>query len=80
MDTTLSTDPGTPTAPLLLRVTEVARLLGFCRATIYTMIARGDIAAVKYGNVTRIPAAEIPRWIEAHTVERTATPQEDGVV
>ena len=67
-------DPGsnTPTAPLLLRINEAARLLSISRAMVYTIISRGDIATVKYGGNTRIPAAEISRWIAAYTVPRAA--------
>lgn len=68
MDTPTTTDPIASDAPLLLRVTEAARLLGFSRATLYKMIARKEITVVKYHAASRIPAAEITRWITAHTV------------
>jgi excisionase family DNA binding protein len=64
-----------PPIPLLLRVTEAARLLGFSRATLYTMIACGDLTVVRYNTTTRIPAAEITRWIAAYTVPYREKPK-----
>jgi excisionase family DNA binding protein len=71
MDIPTSTDLIAPNTALLLRVSEAARLLGFSRATLYKMIARGDITVVRYHTTTRVPAAEIARWIEDHTVPHT---------
>ena len=42
-------------------VDEAAASLGICRASIYNMIARGELRAVKIGRSTRIPAAELDR-------------------
>ena len=40
---------------------EAATALGVCRATIYNLLTRGEINAVKIGRATRIPAAELER-------------------
>ena len=78
MDTISSSEPKLPPTPLLLRINEAARLLSISRAMLYTLINRGEIDTVKCGAATRIPAAEIPRWITAHTVRRTEMPKGDN--
>ena len=40
---------------------EAAQALGICRASVYNMLARGQISAVKLGRSTRIPAVELER-------------------
>lgn len=49
---------------------EAAEALGLCRATIYNLIARGDLRAVKFGRATRIMAAEINAAAERLVVAR----------
>lgn len=43
----------------LLRVSEVADLLGESRANIYQRIKRGEVQAVKFGKTLRVPAAPL---------------------
>lgn len=50
-------------APMAYRVDEAAENLGLCRATIYNLIARGELRAVKIGRATRIPASELERLL-----------------
>lgn len=40
---------------------EAADELRVCRATIYNLIARGELRVVKLGRATRIPADELRR-------------------
>ena len=40
---------------------DAAAALGVCRATIYNLIARGELSAVKLGRSTRIPITELER-------------------
>lgn len=40
---------------------EAASALGVCRATIYNLIARGEITVSKIGRATRIPIDEVQR-------------------
>ena len=40
---------------------EAAECLGICRASIYNLIARGEIMSVKIGRCRRIPASELAR-------------------
>lgn len=43
---------------------EAAQALGVCRASIYNMIARGDLHVIKLGRSTRIAASELARLVE----------------
>lgn len=42
---------------------EAATALGLCRASIYNLMARGELRFVKLGRSTRIPAAELDRLL-----------------
>lgn len=61
----MSTDaPAAPTRPRLsLSPTEAAEALGLCRATVYNMVARGDLRTVKIGRRTLIPVTELTRLL-----------------
>ena len=49
----------------LLKVPEVSNALGVHDMTVYLMIRRGEIAALKVGKrALRIPEAELQRWID----------------
>lgn len=51
---------------LLLTVREAAEALGTNRQNVYKLIRKGELSAVKLGT-TRIPVAELERWVEAKT-------------
>jgi excisionase family DNA binding protein len=55
------------TQPLLLRIDDAARLLSLGRATIYKMIANGELPVVKCGTALRIPLDDLKAWIDART-------------
>lgn len=42
---------------------EAAEALGICRATVYNLIARGDLRVIKLGRSTRISASELHRLL-----------------
>ena len=44
-----------PDAPLLLRVSEAAALLGVSRSTLYQLIARGELRVIRIGRSVRVP-------------------------
>jgi excisionase family DNA binding protein len=48
---------------LLLRVDEAAAALGVSRASMYRLLAAGRLRAVRVGRSTRIPAAELERFV-----------------
>ena len=54
----------TTPSPSRLQVTirEAAEMLGYCEATIYNMIKRGDIKTVGRRKMRRIPMSEILDW------------------
>ncbi len=58
-----TTNPASPPEPLLLTVTEAAALLGLGRTTLYELILRGDLMAVKIGRARRVPVASIQRFV-----------------
>lgn len=53
--------------PILLRVEEVAHVLGVARSTVYVLIAGGELPVVRFGRATRVPRAAVLGWVEAHT-------------
>jgi excisionase family DNA binding protein len=57
-------------APLLLRVEEVAQLLGLGRTRTFQMVSAGQLPVVRIGRFVRIPRAALEEWI----AERTAPP------
>ncbi len=50
---------------LLVKVLEAAEKLSLSRATLYELIAAGEIRVVRVGRATRIPTAELERWLGA---------------
>ena len=57
-----------------LTIAETAQTLGYCQATIYAMLVRGDLRSVGRRKMRRIPLSEIQRWqsgeIQQNEVER----------
>jgi excisionase family DNA binding protein len=53
--------------PILLRVEDVAKLLGIARSTVYALIADGELPVVRIGRVTRVSRHALIGWIEEHT-------------
>jgi prophage regulatory protein len=50
---------------LLLRVEEVAEMLGIGRSKTYELMAAGELPVVRVGRCVRVPAAAVRRWVEA---------------
>ncbi|MDP9315571.1 MAG: helix-turn-helix domain-containing protein [Chloroflexota bacterium] len=48
---------------LLLRAEEAAHLLGVSRATVYNLLASGELRGVKIGRAVRVSRATLLRWI-----------------
>lgn len=51
--------------PLLLRVSEAARLLSVSRGTAYQLVAARAIPTVRIGRSVRIPRKQLEQWISA---------------
>lgn len=48
----------------MLTVPETARVLRISRNLAYTLIARGEIPAIRFGRVIRVPRAALERRLE----------------
>jgi excisionase family DNA binding protein len=53
---------GTPER-LLLRIPEVAEVLGIGRTKIYEMIATGELPTVRFGRAVRVSVNTLQKWI-----------------
>jgi excisionase family DNA binding protein len=49
---------------LLLKADEVARRLSLGRATVYLMMASGELPTFRKGRAVRVPARALEHWIE----------------
>jgi excisionase family DNA binding protein len=58
---------------LLLKADEVARRLSLGRATVYLMMASGELPTFRRGRVVRVPALALERWIERETQQKVAS-------
>jgi excisionase family DNA binding protein len=56
-------DAGPGTQESLLTVKEVAGRLAIGRTTVYDLIARGEIPAIRIGRARRIPSSALDRFI-----------------
>jgi excisionase family DNA binding protein len=53
--------------PLLLKVGEVAKLLGLGRSKVFAMLAVEELPVIRIGRSVRVPRAALERWIAEHT-------------
>jgi excisionase family DNA binding protein len=66
--------PDAPIRKLLYRVPEACEATGLSRATLYELIARGEIDVIHVGTAVRIPVASLEGWLEKKLGDRaTAT-------
>jgi len=56
--------------PALLKPARFARLIDASRSTVYELINRGELRAVKVGGNIRIPATEIQRLAAQATTQQ----------
>ena len=49
---------------LLLRVSEVAAVLGLGRTKVYELIATKQLPVVRFGRAVRVSSASLQRWLE----------------
>lgn len=49
--------------PATLTIAEFAHETRLCRASVYNLINRGELRAVKLGRATRIPSSELERLL-----------------
>ena len=55
--------------PLLLRATEVGKLLGLGRSKVFAMLAAGQLPAIRIGRSVRVPREALERWVREQTTE-----------
>ncbi|MHB0875159.1 MAG: helix-turn-helix transcriptional regulator [Anaerolineae bacterium] len=59
----------------LLTASELSRISGLRRTTIYRMAVRGELPCVRFGQkMVRFPESKIAAWIESHV---ECTPREE---
>jgi excisionase family DNA binding protein len=51
--------------PLVLRVSDVQRILGIARVTAYELVQREGFPVVRVGRAIRVPRDAFLRWLEA---------------
>ncbi len=59
------TEPVRGVAPILLSINDTVRAIGLSRPTIYKLIRRGDLRAVKCGGRTMIPMEAVRGCVAA---------------
>lgn len=58
----------TDISPQLLTIPQAAERLGYKgRASVYRLIARGELPVVQVGKVSRVSEADLRRYIERNT-------------
>lgn len=65
--------------PLTYRPEVAARVLGVSRATLYRMIAKGDLNAYKIGAATVIRHADLSRLVEAAEFAPSTKAAQDSI-
>jgi excisionase family DNA binding protein len=58
-----------PNHPLLIDVTEAAKLLSLSRAKVCQMANHGEIPSVRVGRAVRIPRDQLIAWVNDRTAE-----------
>ncbi len=56
-----------------LTVKEVAQRLAVGRTTVYELIAKRELTAIKIGRARRIPESALERWIAQQLNDKEAT-------
>jgi len=64
------------TKPLLYKPEDAAATLGIGRATLYELLARGEITSIKIGRSRRIPSAALEDYAARLDAEQNGTPTE----
>ncbi len=58
-----------PELSRMLTVAEVASVMRVSRMTVYRLIRRGQLRAVKVGRNYRVREDDLERYLESHTLE-----------
>jgi excisionase family DNA binding protein len=49
---------------VLLRIPEVAMILGISRSKVYELISSGDLPSITIGGCRRVPVAMLREWLQ----------------
>jgi excisionase family DNA binding protein len=63
---------------LLLKVDEVAEMLGLGRSKTYELVATGVLPAVRLGRSVRVPAKGLRQWLDEQWSEQPVASQRKG--
>ena len=55
---------------LLLKPSEVAKILGIGRSLVYTLIAQKNIQSIRIGRCIRVPSESLKSWIKEQENKR----------
>lgn len=58
---------------MLLKLSEVAQMLGIGRSLVYELIAQGQIPSVRLGRCIRVPSESLQQWIKEKETAKTET-------
>ena len=64
--------------PLLLKASDVGRLLGLGRSKVFAMLAAGELPVIRIGRSVRVPRAALERWVAEHTQYASSGTQDAG--
>lgn len=48
---------------MVLRIEEVAEILGVSRSLVYMLVGRGDMPSIQIGRCRRVPVDELRVWL-----------------
>lgn len=52
---------------LLLKASDVAKMLGLGRTKVYDLMAKGELPVTRIGTAVRVPCNRLLEWIESNT-------------
>jgi len=58
----MTTTKNVSTERLQVTIREAAEMLGYCQATIYNLLDRGELRSVGKRKMRRIPVSELQAW------------------
>ncbi len=58
--------------PLLLNISQVAKMLGLGRTKVYELIATEGLPVIRFGRAVRISVASLQQWIERREKQNAA--------
>jgi excisionase family DNA binding protein len=61
---------------MLLKLSEVAQILGIGRSLVYELIAQGQIPYVRLGRCIRVQRASLEEWIKANEISNQTKAKE----